>query len=178
MDSKTKKCERCHRPAVFHITDIHDGTAHTTHLCEQCAKGYLEHQTVSSSAQNADESLPDPADEIDLKMCPYCGITFKEFRAQGRFGCPHDYLSFREELLQLFENIHTATQHTGKVPQRAPRASQDEFHLARLRNDLKEAISEENYERAAKLRDEIQAFEARLKRPSSTTDISEAPLPE
>ena len=36
--------------------------------------------------------------ELDKRACPQCGITFYEFRNQGRLGCPHDYVHFRKEL--------------------------------------------------------------------------------
>ena len=29
---------------------------------------------------------------LDKQACPVCGITFYEFRSQGRLGCPHDYM--------------------------------------------------------------------------------------
>jgi protein-arginine kinase activator protein McsA len=34
-----------------------------------------------------------------------CGVTFLEFRKQGRLGCPHDYVCFAEELEPLLLNI-------------------------------------------------------------------------
>ncbi|NBW87532.1 MAG: DNA helicase UvrBC, partial [Planctomycetia bacterium] len=48
-----------------------------------------------------------------------CGITFFEFRNQGRLGCPHDYVHFDKELEPLIANIHGSTQHTGRRPERA-----------------------------------------------------------
>ena len=48
--------------------------------------------------------------EVDQQTCPSCGISFKEFRSQGRLGCPHDYIAFQSELLPLLENIHGETQ--------------------------------------------------------------------
>ena len=57
------------------------------------------------------------------------------------------------------ENIHGGTQHTGKFPKRAPHASQLQYRLIKLRSDLRNAIDEEDYETAARLRDEIQTLE-------------------
>ena len=50
------------------------------------------------------------------RACPVCGITFYEFRNQGRLGCPHDYVFFEKELDPLIMNIHGETTHTGKRP--------------------------------------------------------------
>ena len=33
---------------------------------------------------------------LDQQACPMCGITFFEFRNQGRLGCPHDYVCFKK----------------------------------------------------------------------------------
>ena len=66
------------------------------------------------------ESPTEDSDERDALSCPHCGITFKQFRSQGRLGCPHDYVAFREELVPLIESIHCETQHVGKVPRHVP----------------------------------------------------------
>jgi protein arginine kinase activator len=163
-----KKCGRCSKPAVLHITEIRHGEVQALHLCESCAKEYLTHSEAGGSSAPAasGKSVEGSAaqDEADQRACPNCGITFKEFRSQGRLGCPHDYAAFQDELLPLLENIHGETQHVGKVPKRAPRASQHQYRLIRLRNELRTAINDEMYERAARLRDEIQSLEAELKR--------------
>ena len=60
---------------------------------------------------------------LDQRSCPVCGITFLEFRKQGRLGCPHDYVCFDAELEPLLLNIHGETRHVGKVPKRVRRAT-------------------------------------------------------
>lgn len=158
-----KKCGRCSKPAVLHITEIREGEVQALHLCETCAKEYLSHseagEPTSADVEESKEAA-EVADEADQQVCPNCGITFKEFRSQGRLGCPHDYVVFQEALTPLLENIHGETQHVGKAPKRAPHASQRQFKLIRLRNQLRTAIEEEDYELAAKLRDQIQSVEA------------------
>ncbi len=161
-----KKCGRCSKPAVLHITEIRDGDVQALHLCESCAKDYLSHSPADSpsdspptSEQSKAQSLAQIPDEADEQVCPNCGITFKEFRAQGRLGCAHDYVAFQEELLPLLENIHGEVQHVGKVPKRAPDASQRQFRLVKLRSRLRAAVEAELYEEAARLRDEIARTE-------------------
>jgi protein arginine kinase activator len=163
-----KKCGRCSKPAVLHITEIREGEVQALHLCEACAKEYLSTSEAGGAATETATAEPENAgdsgesSEVDQQTCPSCGITFKEFRSQGRLGCPHDYLAFQNELLPLLENIHGETQHVGKVPKRAPQASQHQFKLVRLRSQLKTAVEDELYEEAARLRDEIQKIEAEL----------------
>jgi len=163
-----KKCRRCSKPATLHITEIREGAAQELHLCEACAQDYLSNsdpaEPVEESAEPAffPEVEEDDLDELDQLTCPNCGISFRDFRSQGRLGCPHDYLVFKDELLPLMENIHGETQHCGKFPRRAPDSSQRQFRLIKLRNELRTFVEEEQYEAAAKLRDEIQTLETEL----------------
>lgn len=167
-----KKCHRCSKPAALHITEIRKGVPQEIHLCEACAQQYLS---------NPDPDMLEPAPEaeafaikfpedqdlssLDEIACPNCGITFREFRSQGRFGCPHDYVAFEEELLSLLENIHGETQHTGKFPKRAPDASRTQYSLIKLRNELRAAVHDEQYEEAARIRDEIRKLEEKAASP-------------
>lgn len=171
-----KKCGRCSKPAVLHITELQQGEVQALHLCEGCAKEYLS-QAPSSSPEEPALSAESPSsedlDELDQRICPSCGISFKEFRAQGRLGCPHDYIAFEDELLPLLENIHGETEHCGKIPKRAPDSSQQQFRLIKLRSELRLAVDEERYEDAARLRDEIRNVET-----APSSDASREPAPE
>jgi protein arginine kinase activator len=105
---------------------------------------------------------------LDQVSCPVCGITFLEFRKQGRLGCPHDYTCFANELEPLFLNIHGETHHVGKVPKFCASGTEQQTQLIRLRRELKEAISTEQYEQASKLRDQIRDIEKSRERQIQT----------
>ncbi len=163
------KCLQCSKPAVLHITEIRQNQAQIIHLCESCAQTYLgggggepeqsmvpEDELAAKISQLADG---DDLEETDHLSCPNCGISFNEFRARGRLSCPQCYEAFGDELLSLLENIHGETHHTGKCPQRGARSSQKHYELIKLRNELRTAVEEEDYESAARLRDDIQALE-------------------
>ncbi len=79
---------------------------------------------------------------------------------KGQLGCPHDYEVFRSLLTPLIERTHEgATHHVGKVPTTADATVQKQTGLLKLRRELQEAVEQENYERAARLRDEISILE-------------------
>lgn len=165
-----KKCSRCSKPATLHITELRDGGVQALHLCESCAQDYLSNPEPSESGADPD-TLSDKLaeltseqelEELDQVTCPNCGISFREFRSQGRLGCPHDYIAFERELTPLLENIHGELRHAGKFPKRAPDASQRQYRLIKLRNELRMAVEDEEYETAARLRDEIQSLEDEL----------------
>jgi protein arginine kinase activator len=160
------KCMFCDNPATVHLTDIVNKKKREAHLCEECAR-----------ERNL---LPDPpGPQIDLTAlmnmlltpfqqkgaaaaapaepnCPACGLTYAAFKAEGRFGCGHDYDAFRRILEPLLERVHRATTHTGKLPLTARRA----VELEDLKTRMKSAIAVEDYEEAARLRDLIRQKEA------------------
>ncbi len=168
------KCQRCPKPATFHITDIERGKPKEFHFCDEHARQHLspssesgEKADMSSLAeklsQGALEKSPE-ASAAEKQVCPCCQMSFQEFRNTGRLGCPYDYEVFRDELMPLLENIHEETRHTGKFPRRAPRDPVRQTELIQLRNEQKRAIAAEDYEMAARIRDKIKAIEYDLGR--------------
>jgi protein arginine kinase activator len=160
------KCQKCDKSATFHITELTGGKPQELHLCEECAREYL---TQPETADGAPASLAGALAQqlavgqtaadlarLDQQSCPVCGITFFEFRNKGRLGCPHDYVCFEKELDPLLLNIHGETRHTGKRPHRDPGDTDSHTQLIRLRREMKDAITAEDYERASELRDEIR----------------------
>ena len=117
------KCQRCPKQATLHITEVlPDERFEELHLCEDCAKKYLyepaaQQQAAKKTGSSADFDL---ADSPGGKQCEACGIKFVEFRNAGRLGCPHDYDSFREELLPLLESIHGDVRHQGLAARPRP----------------------------------------------------------
>ena len=165
------KCNRCEKPATFHITERVGEKEQwdEVHLCEDCAREYLSKPTDSeldeslAGALSQHLKIGQTAEELaqlDQRTCPVCGITFYEFRHHGRLGCPHDYVCFENEIEPLLVNIHGETTHTGKRPKRAVRNADDQTRLIRLRREMREAVQSEDYERASLLRDEIRKIES------------------
>jgi len=169
-----KKCLRCTKQATLHITELKGGKSVSLHLCETCAQEYLNTvevggipeeygETYSSSAPSSKSESEEDFPDAGAKACPSCGITFKQFRSQGRLGCPRDYEVFHDELVPLLESIHGETQHVGKFPPKVSENSRRQHELIRLKNELKSAVEEERYEAAASLRDQIQTIESEIK---------------
>ena len=167
------KCQHCEKPATFHITELTGGEFEELHLCEDHARHYLAQNEESQPEVVAPPTslagalahqlkISQTAEDLarlDQQSCPVCGITFFEFRNQGRLGCPHDYVCFEEELEPLVINIHGANEHIGKRPKGTKGSSEWQTTLIRLRREMKEAIDLEQYEQASELRDQIQQLE-------------------
>ncbi len=97
----------------------------------------------------------------DSKKCDLCGMTFADLKKEGKAGCPRCYDTFGDELERTVAGIHGGTKHTGKVPAKYKAKIADAEKIASLRAKINEAVAAEDYETAAKLRDEIRAIEGK-----------------
>src|ERR1043165_8034690 len=156
-----QKCERCCRPATVHITEVLSDTKFEEHhVCEQCYKQYAQTSNSPSKALALESAAGDLEESMfGQQECPDCGIKFVDFRNNHRLGCSRDYQVFQAELMPLLENIHGETRHCGKTPRRYPQTKKTEAELVQLRQRLKRAIEREDYEEAAKIRDQIKTLE-------------------
>jgi protein arginine kinase activator len=158
-------CEICQsREATIHLTEISDGVRTEMHLCEQCAqeqgvgaKSYIPLNELLSNLLSVGPKEEGPAGFGDSDLvCPRCDYTLEKFREKAVLGCPYDYEVFEKALLPLIKKAHDgATAHCGKIPARIPNDSKQQMEIARLRQQLDEAVRNEDYELAAKLRDKL-----------------------
>lgn len=120
-------------------------------------------------------------------VCPTCHMTYNEFLRDGKFGCKDCYKTFGLILDPYIKKIQGNTTHTGKCPKHQqvfaevpeysgghtmiPKvkpihtvSSEDgdagDAQIARLKDQLADAIAREEYEEAARLRDEIRSIQA------------------
>ena len=162
------KCDKCDKPATIHLTDIADGEKTEVHLCEDCAmaEGLLKaalplNQLLQGLGivQNDSGAIVKSTEQAE-RTCDTCGLSFIEFRQRGLLGCPNDYDAFGPALETLVERAQEgATQHVGKVPGRAGLGQKRQTEILRLRGALRLAVTQEDYERAAGLRDQIKQLE-------------------
>ncbi len=154
------KCDLCDKEAVVHLTQVVDGEMKEYHLCEEHAQ-----------AQGIDIESPISITDILMGLgqqgkqnvtggltlsCPRCGMARDEFRRSGRLGCPDCYKTFMAELAAAVKAMHHSTQHTGRIPAREGSQTRIKSKIARLQKDLEAAVSREEYETAARIRDEIK----------------------
>ncbi len=159
------KCQACDNPATVHLTDIVNGQKKEVHLCEECAekKEILKHQELNLSAilqTVISQQIGPLTDELSRLTCPACGIKYMEFKAEGRLGCPQDYEVFQTALEPLLQRIHRSQRHVGKTPRHGPTLKAQQAELMALRKQLRQAVENEAYEDAARLRDLIRQKES------------------
>ncbi len=157
-------CQNCKKnEATTHIKRIINGAAQEYHLCRTCAEnlGY----SVPFASPFSDlfgAFLGDvPVSRLSnaVLRCETCGCTFEDIVNSGRVGCADCYRLFYDKLLPSVQRIHGKTRHTGKKPggNRAGRRSASQ--LAEAKEQLKQAVAQQDFERAAALRDEIRQWE-------------------
>ena len=157
-------CDNCLKnQATVHLTTFSNGQVKTMHFCPQCAAQKNKASSVVGPNLNDFMSSFYDKEESDVIVCKNCGTTLDEFSETGRLGCANCYSVFRQSIIPVLEGVHINTKHKGKCPgqtieidiEKANRQSKKN----KLKNELRAAIEIENFEEAAKLRDEIALLE-------------------
>ena len=170
------KCELCHKAeAETAIRKEENGETRELYVCHACAKQDAlppeppaAAPDAASTKSEADAAIPlmgmilDAAFEIVGRAinlaepsCPVCKIQRHEYRKQSRLGCPACYEAFSKELNTAIFELHRASEHAGKAPQRAEAL----WQRKRIEERLAAAIKEQRYEDAITLRDELRGLD-------------------
>ena len=165
------QCESCQeREASVALTIVSGDRKRSLRLCPRCARKQSGDPPKGSPPKAAAKVkkinivLGHLDDESQDAKCPECGLTYERFRKIGRLGCPACYAAFGEPLRRLLRRIHGADAHLGRgagpgeasaaaEPQEEQQEQQEQ--LEQLRRELRQAVQEEAYERAAEIRDRI-----------------------
>ncbi|MDR1133052.1 MAG: UvrB/UvrC motif-containing protein [Synergistaceae bacterium] len=176
-------CDNCGKNEVeVLIRQVIDEEVKHLNLCRSCAEkmGFISPVLPSITISfSIGESAPRQRkvrktqtrrreQPFESTCCPTCGSDFASFRETGILGCPDCYESFRVPLGIFLHKTQGAESHwvasdafreigvtSGETNHRAAVAETEETkgNIARLKLELNEAISREDYERAAQLRD-------------------------
>ena len=156
-------CENCGKnPATTHLKTVVNGMIHENHLCSFCAanSGYgnlgglsLTNMLASMFGESISNGKP------ISKRCECCGASFSDIAQSGRVGCSECYTTFRKELLPSLNRLHGKAIHIGNTPNEEQKKESAADKIKKLKLKLADAIKAEEFEDAAKLRDEIRALE-------------------
>jgi protein arginine kinase activator len=159
------QCEECgKKPASVHIIKIENGNKTDMHLCEQCAvqkkpitiKANFSMQDLVAGILKSGAMGPFKVDIVHEAKCTVCGLTYSKFKATGKFGCSNCYKVFGERLNPLFKRLHGNIIHTGKLPSKAGSKIKLDREIEKLKQELNTAVNNEEYEKAAEIRDKIR----------------------
>lgn len=156
------KCDACgEKEATVFLTQIVDGNMHKVNLCEACSKQKGVDDPVGFDLADVLLGLGSEKESgPSKKKCPVCGFTESDLKKTGRLGCSACYDTFANHLEGMLKNMHKGLLHTGKMPRLFTESRERNSRIQALRHSLGEAISAENYEMAADLRDQIRQIES------------------
>lgn len=160
-----KKCDICgERDAELKVRKLDEsGKPADLEVCTECAReqGLVQTGKVKMSvAEEFDQARRGVGEEDEQLVCAGCGMTFAEFKRLGRLGCSECYASFQEQLEPLIRRVQGAARHVGRAAGSGRTEARAKMTARRLRTQLDEAIRDEDYERAADLRDRLNKAES------------------
>ena len=94
----------------------------------------------------------------EVQKCPGCGQSYQNFRNTGKLGCAKCYDTFRTPVASTLKQIHQNVRHTGKIPAGSALELKKKRQYEDLKQQLKKAVTEENYELAAQLHKQLKAL--------------------
>lgn len=166
-------CDNCKKnQACMHITKITNNQKIEKHLCSECAKQTGEMNLAGLAFENSFSvqdflkgmfsQVVEETEPAEETTCPNCGMTYSQFSRGGKIGCSSCYSTFGSRLDPLLRRIHGASAHIGKVPRRSGGLLEVKLKVKRLKQELARQVACEEYEMAAKTRDEIRELEKGL----------------
>lgn len=161
-------CQKCHkRRATIRYAEVVDGRVTDQFWCKEC----LAQQRSASEGFELSEVPPTRPSKASIhkvvsnvvraqRACPECDTRLQTVLETRQVGCASCYRHFGDELPALLQQIHDAQRHRGKSPQASDTRSQLRSELLARRALLRSMLKAENYEEAARLRDEIRELES------------------
>ena len=161
-------CKSCMKnTATIKFTEVVDGRAVQHFLCPECYKARQE------AAAGFSLSVPKPSvrggnrDKGEQstraktsRKCPSCNIALSQILESAMVGCATCYAAFGKEVESMLEGLHRGPAHCGKAYKCNDERALILKNIQAKRILLRHMLREENYEEAARLRDEIQTMES------------------
>ena len=163
-------CQNCGKnEATTHIKQIINGDMAESHLCHDCATHLGYGDVFSGFGFNLSEFfgglLGDMRPAVaggKVLRCTKCGASFDDIAREGKVGCAECYRTFYDRLLPSIQRIHGKIKHSGKESRSVPAPVKTETvqeKIEKLKIRMNEAVAKQEFEQAAKIRDEIKALE-------------------
>ena len=163
-------CERCHkRLATQRYAEVVDGRTTAKSICKTCLDDL---QNNACSGFELSGAAPTPNREFFKRfstdrmarhiLCSGCGMDLVDALQNNTLGCSMCYSSFSEHIPSVLRALQPGLAHRGKIPVHESDREQLNVQLQSKRFLLRTALKTENYEEAARLRDEIHEMEGEL----------------
>ena len=146
------RCDVCgSSDSVFFVKP--DGAGGELHVCRSCAvlKGYA--QAGDGLGARLDSFLNE--ENTALGPCPHCGWTAERLATSAQLGCTHCIKVFKREIIALRKRAGASAVYDGKVARASAVNDLDSGTRMDLSISLEKALREEDFEKAARIRDSL-----------------------
>ncbi len=159
------KCDICgENDAVIFVQQVLGSKTVDLNLCTECARkrgiqangGKIEFSVSGLLNGLFDQKA---SKSVELGPCPQCGMGLEELQKSGRLGCFRCAAHFQREIQVLMRKYSTQNAHKGKFPKRLLSDSSIMADRELLKDMLKRAIADEDYESAAEMRDRLKTLD-------------------
>ncbi|WP_455714806.1 UvrB/UvrC motif-containing protein [Anaerosporobacter sp.] len=165
------ECTRFHMNSAFMNKDVSIGDILSSILGNYRSASNSKSNEKEDSNTETEGKEKTKDDEI---RCQNCGMTYEQFLQQGMFGCAKCYENFRKILPRSLKSLHGADTHVGKKPKgyvsSMNKIINDLSEIDKKSILLQEAIEKEEFEEAAKLRDEIKRLKEEERKTAEKVD--------
>ncbi len=164
-------CQKCHKNlATVRYAEVVDGQVTDQQLCRDCLACLQEDSGAgfdiagSKPVVHQKPSASEVASEVvkTQRTCRTCGTALSTVLDEATVGCATCYETFGSQIESVLEGLHRALWHKGKVSRMDDARARLRADLQAKRALLRSVLRAENYEEAARLRDEIRGLEAGL----------------
>lgn len=147
-------CDSCGvRPSQVTFQVAFGGKKVIRNYCALCAKQLRRGDALG--VQMAVVNSLTPENVQNAPACPRCGMTVEKMQKTGRMGCASCYRAFGVVTEEMLKKLNGTERQVAETVLDAPVLTETQQRLRLLRDELAQAVSVENYERAAELRDKI-----------------------
>ena len=154
-------CNNCgKKEATVRYEENINGEKRKLNLCTECSEklGIFKNNFMDNMFLSFfDEPVVLGIDKVKEKICPKCGYSFSDYKNTGLLGCSECYNTFESKLEPVIHKMHGKSYHIkSDIKKTKPKSKVD-----KLKEELENAIKDENYEKAAIIRDEIRDLKER-----------------
>ena len=162
------KCQNCGKNnANVKYTQVINGDKMELFLCDECANEMNIGMNFDFGIHDIFSNFFDDIAGVktisipEVSKCKSCGMSYEEFSKTGMLGCETCYNTFSNRLDEILNRIHGKNRHL-KIGRKNNEDNEEKSNVSeiiKLKDELKNCIEREEYEKAAIIRDKIKKLE-------------------
>ena len=163
------KCDLCKKNEAVLFIEQKEGDEITHQkLCKECMTKMTQEiiPALLPLAPLLGGLIPGLTLSIDKRTfkCSHCNRSLEEIEKTHTVGCDNCYKAFKDFIDPLIFTSGYILPYKGSYPKPLQRFSDHRKRLSQLKSQLKEAVNTEDFENAAKVRDELKREQAKYRK--------------